>query len=157
MNLYDIEVKDNQGQLVCLKQYEGKVLLIVNTAIHCGFTSQYEGLQELYELYHDSGLEILDFPCNQFHEQASESDEEINQFCTLNYHTTFPRFEKIDVNGEHQHILYKYLKDQQKGLFSEDIKWNFTKFLVDKKGEVIKRYPPIERPISISKKIEELL
>lgn len=157
MKLYDIDVLDYQGNLHSLKEYEGKVLLIVNTAIHCGFTSQYKDLEQLYETYHAQGFEVLDFPCNQFHQQASESDDEINQFCTLNYDTKFPRFQKIEVNGENQHPLYIFLKSQQHGILNEDIKWNFTKFLIDRKGNVIKRYPPVERPLRIAKKIEELL
>ena len=130
--IYDISVKDNKGNDVSLSEYKGKVLLIVNTATGCGFTPQYEGLEALYEKYRDRGFEILDFPCNQFAGQAPGSDEEIHSFCTLKYNTQFRRFAKVKVNGDEEDPLYTYLKSQQKGLFGSKIKWNFTKFLVDR-------------------------
>ncbi len=157
MSVYDYSVKDQKGSDVSLKQYEGKVLLIVNTATGCGFTPQYEGLEDLYLKYHDQGFEILDFPCNQFGHQAPGSDEEINTFCTMKYATTFPRFKKIDVNGENEDKLYTYLKSQKGGLFNRNIKWNFTKFLIGRNGEVISRFPPTVEPKSIATEIEKAL
>ena len=175
--LYDFKVKDIKGNEVSLKKYEGKVLLIVNTATGCGFTPQYEGLQKIYDKYQDKGLEILDFPCNQFFEQAPGSNEEIANFCQLKYNTTFETFAKIDVNGENAHPLYKYLKNEapkakedeaSEGLYKmlsergfntsgDDIKWNFTKFLVDRNGKVIARFAPTYEPEKLSKQIEKLL
>ena len=175
--LYDFKVKDIKGNEVSLKKYEGKVLLIVNTATGCGFTPQYEGLQKIYDKYQDKGLEILDFPCNQFFEQAPGSNEEIANFCKLKYNTTFETFAKIDVNGENVHPLYKYLKNEapkakedeaSEGLYKmlsergfntsgDDIKWNFTKFLVDRNGKVIVRFAPTYEPEKLSEQIEKLL
>ena len=151
--LYELKVVDNKGNEVSLDAYKGKVLLIVNTATGCGFTPQYKGLQALYDKYHDQGFEILDFPCNQFFGQAPGSDEEINSFCTLNYNTTFPRFKKIEVNGKGEDPLYTYLKSQKKGR----IKWNFTKFLIDKEGNVVNRFSPTDKPENFEKKISDLL
>lgn len=165
MTIYDFQLQKRNLEFVSLKQYEGKVLLIVNTATGCGFTPHYKPLEEMYEKYHDQGLEIIDIPCNQFYQQAPGSDDEIHQFCTLNYHTQFEQFKKADINGENQLPLYRYLKSQQgfKGfgegemakmmdslLLSIDkdyqnnpeIKWNFTKFLVSRKGEVVARFEP---------------
>lgn len=153
----DIEVLDSEGKKIKLEEYAGKVLLIVNTATKCGFTPQYEGLEALYKKYREKGFEILDFPCNQFGHQAPGSLDEINQFCTLNYGTSFKRFEKIDVNGEHTHPLYKYLKSQEGGLLGDNIKWNFTKFLIDREGKVVDRFAPTTKPEQIESKIEELL
>ena len=175
--LYDFKVKDIKGNEVSLKKYEGKVLLIVNTATGCGFTPQYEGLQKIYDKYQDKGLEILDFPCNQFFEQAPGSNEEIANFCQLKYNTTFETFAKIDVNGENAHPLYKYLKNEapkakedeaSEGLYKmlsergfntsgDDIKRNFTKFLVDRNGKVIARFVPTYEPEKLSEQIEKLL
>ena len=157
MEIYDFNVINNKGQLISLSQFKGKVLLIVNTATGCGFTPQYKGLEDLYKKYKDKGLEILDFPCNQFGHQAPGSDQEIDSFCSLNYDTTFPRFKKIDVNGEDAIPLYKWLKDQKGGLFGKAIKWNFTKFLIDKNGKVVERYSPTTPPSKIENKIKELL
>lgn len=153
MALYDIVVQDNKGNDVKLEQYKGKVLLIVNTATGCGFTPQYKGLEELYLKYKDKGFEILDFPCNQFLNQAPGSDEEINSFCTMKYNTTFPRFKKIKVNGKEESELYIYLKSQKKGR----IKWNFTKFLIDRNGNVVERFSSNVKPEEIDSKIAELL
>jgi glutathione peroxidase len=141
------------GSDVPLSQYKGKVLLIVNTATGCGFTPQYEGLQKLYDAYKEKGLEILDFPCNQFANQAPGTIDEINSFCTLNYGTTFPRFAKIDVNGANESPLYTYLKQRKKGALGARIKWNFTKFLIDREGNVVQRYAPADTPESIEKDI----
>ena len=145
--VYDFTVIDNQGNEVSLSQYKGKVLLIVNTATRCGHTPQYEELQQLYSVYKDKGFEILDFPCNQFAEQAPESDEEIQNFCTLNYHTEFPRFHKIDVNGENKIALYDYLEHANVDDPAVDVSigWNFTKFLVGKDGKVIRRFETDQR------------
>ena len=153
MSLYEIKVLNNKGEEISLEQYKGKVLLIVNTATGCGFTPQYEGLEKLYEKYHEQGFEVLDFPCNQFLHQAPGSDEEIHQFCTLKYNTTFPRFKKIEVNGKGESPLYTFLKSQKK----ENIKWNFTKFLVDKEGNVVERYSPMDKPESFEEDIAKLL
>ena len=133
------------------------MLLIVNTATGCGFTPQYEGLQKLYDKYKDLGLEILDFPCNQFGHQAPGTEEEIQKFCTLKYGTTFPLFAKIDVNGKDADPLFTYLKSQQGGFMGDDIKWNFTKFLVSRDGKVIDRYAPVTKPESIEDDILKLL
>ena len=157
MDIYDFKVTNNKGEEVSLSEYKGKVLLIVNTATGCGFTPQYKGLEELYKKYRDKGLEILDFPCNQFGHQAPGSDQEIDSFCTLKYDTTFPRFKKIDVNGENASPLYKWLKSEKGGLFGNAIKWNFTKFLVDRNGKVVERYSPTTAPSKIEDKIKELL
>ena len=157
MNIYDIKITDLEQKEINLKQYSGKVMLIVNTATGCGFTPQYEGLQKLYDSYKDKGLEILDFPCNQFGNQAPGSMKEINSFCSLNYGTTFPRFAKVDVNGENEAPIYKYLKSKKKGLLVSKIKWNFTKFLVDREGNIIKRYAPTYSPSKIEKDILKLL
>ncbi|MBP3901007.1 MAG: glutathione peroxidase [Blautia sp.] len=154
--IYDFHVKDNKGNDVSLKDYEGKVLLIVNTATGCGFTPQYEGLENLYQKYKDQGFEILDFPCNQFGNQAPGNDEEIHEFCTLRYHTTFPRMKKIDVNGENEDPLYTWLKKQKGGLLGSKIKWNFTKFLVDRSGNVVERFAPTDKPESIDAKVAAL-
>ncbi|MFP3090557.1 glutathione peroxidase [Treponema sp. TIM-1] len=157
MELYDFSVKNIDGEDVSLAGYQGKVLLIVNTATHCGFTPQYTGLQQLYARYQEKGFEILDFPCNQFGGQAPEDDAEIQDFCTLHYHTTFPRFAKINVNGKNASPLYAYLKEQQTGTLGARIKWNFTKFLVDKNGRVVRRYGPDQKPEVIEKDLVELL
>lgn len=140
-----------------MSQFRGKVLLIVNTATKCGFTPQYEGLQKLYDKYREQGFEILDFPCNQFGKQAPGSNEEIGNFCTLRYKTTFPRFAKIDVNGELEEPLYRYLKSRQGGFINDAIKWNFTKFIVSRDGEVVDRYAPITKPEKIEQDILKLL
>lgn len=157
MDIYDFKVFNNKGEEISLSRFKGKVLLIVNTATGCGFTPQYKGLEELYKKYKDKGLEILDFPCNQFGHQAPGSDEEINSFCTLKYDTTFPRFKKVDVNGENASPLYKWLKNKKGGIFGNSIKWNFTKFLIDRNGNVVERYAPMTPPAKIEEKIKELL
>lgn len=157
MKIYDCKIKTIDGNEISMSQYKGKVLLIVNTATKCGFTPQYEELQQLYNKYQEQGLEVLDFPCNQFGHQAPGSDEEIGNFCTLRYKTTFPRFAKIDVNGNNEAPLYSFLKSQQGGFMSDDIKWNFTKFLVSRDGVVVSRYIPITKPQKIEKDIIKLL
>lgn len=177
MNVYNFSAIDNKQNEVQLSQYKGKVTLIVNTATGCGFTPQYNGLQALYEANKEKGFEILDFPCNQFLGQAPGSDDEIATFCQLNFGTTFPRFSKIEVNGENAHPLYQYLKkvapqDYQdealkafvermssKGLGVEgsEIKWNFTKFLVDQEGNVVERYGPTTKPEDLQSALDKLL
>jgi len=152
MEIYDFTVKGADGNDVNLSDYKGKVLLIVNTATGCGFTPQYAGLQTMYEKF-----EVLDFPCNQFGNQAPGTDEEIGSFCTLKYATTFPRFQKIDVNGANASPLYLWLKSQKGGVFGSAIKWNFAKFLVDAGGEVIDRYAPTTTPKTLEQEIEKVL
>lgn len=180
-NVYDFTVKDNLGKEVSLSQYKGKVLLIVNTATRCGFTPQYTELEALYEKYAKEGFEILDFPCNQFGEQAPGTIEEIHQFCSANFNIQFPQFDKIEVNGAGEHPLYTYLKSQKGfGGFdlnerlgklldemfrkedpdydkSPDIKWNFTKFLVSRDGSVVKRYEPTDKMSDIEADIQKEL
>jgi len=156
--IYDFAVKDIHGKTVKLDAYKGKPLLIVNTASKCGFTPQYKGLEALYEKLHGKGLEILGFPCNQFGEQEPGSEAEIESFCEVNYGVTFPMFAKVDVNGDGAAPLYKFLKKEKPGLLgSEAIKWNFTKFLVDRNGKVIERYAPNTEPAAIAGDIERLL
>ena len=179
MSIYEITVQNRKGEDVKLDSFKGKVLLIVNTATGCGFTPQYKGLEELYQKYNEKGLEILDFPCNQFGNQAPGTDDEIHEFCTFKYKTSFDQFKKIEVNGENEAELYKYLKSQKgfegfpglKGKAleamlskgkpdfktSSDIKWNFTKFLVDKEGNVVGRYEPTVEPEKIDEDIAALL
>ena len=158
MSIYNIKVKKNNGEEVSMKEYEGKVLLIVNTASKCGFTPQYEELQALYGEYESKGLEILAFPCNQFGKQEQGSDAEIASFCDLSFKTTFPLFSKVEVNGSDASELYEYLKEEAKGLLgSKKIKWNFTKFLVDRSGKVLKRYAPQIKPLAIKEDIEKVL
>ena len=157
MTIYDFNVLDYQGNNVSLSDYKGNVMLIVNTATGCGFTPQYEGLEKLYKEYHEQGFEILDFPCNQFAHQAPGDDNAIHEFCTLKYKTTFKQFKKINVNGKDESPLYTFLKNEQKGIFGKRIKWNFTKFLVNKDGKVIKRYSPTVKPENIENDIKNLL
>lgn len=142
MNIYDFNVLDIKNQEISLNDYKNKVLLIVNTASNCGFTPQFKELEELYQKYKTKDFEILGFPCNQFMQQDKGSNQEIDSFCKLNYGVTFKMFAKIEVNGKTAHPLYKYLKKQKSGVLNSNIKWNFTKFLVDINGNVIKRYPP---------------
>lgn len=180
-NVYSFEVRDDVGQQVSLSQYKGKVLLIVNTATRCGFTPQYEELENIYQKYNQQGFEILDFPCNQFGEQAPGSIEEIHEFCMVNFDIHFPQFDKIDVNGENASPLFTYLKskmpfkgfdqsDEMGRLLHEmfmkqdadyakspDIKWNFTKFLVDRKGKVIARFEPSDSMQKVEEAIKKLL
>ena len=157
-SIYDFEVNTISGKQVPLESYKDKVLLIVNTASKCGFTPQFTGLEALYKELHEEGLEILGFPCNQFLKQDPGSDSEISEFCSLNYGVTFPMFSKIEVNGDNTHPLYQFLKAEAKGLLgSEKIKWNFTKFLVNRNGEVIKRYSPNTEPKDIAADIKALL
>ena len=153
MSIYDFKVKNAEGEMIAMENYRGKLLLIVNTATHCGFTPQYEALQTLYEKYQSQGFEILDFPCNQFANQAPESESEIQSFCSLKYKTTFPLFAKVEVNGKNEEPLFAYLKKHSKSFLNNDIKWNFTKFLVSREGKVIDRYAPMTKPEKIEKDI----
>lgn len=157
MEIYDFKVKNSKGEEVSLDHYRGKVLLIVNTATGCGFTPQYKGLEELYREFKGDGFEVLDFPCNQFGNQAPGSDAEINEFCTLRYDTTFPRFKKIDVNGKNEAPLYRWLKSKKGGFLGSRVKWNFTKFLVDRQGKVVARFSPTTPPAKIRSRIAEIL
>lgn len=157
MTVYDYRVRDMEGKILGMDQYKGKVLLIVNTATGCGFTPQYDGLQDLYEKYGKDGLEILDFPCNQFLNQAPGSEEEIHSFCTGRYGITFPQFAKIEVNGKNEEPLYKFLKSKKGGIFGRKIKWNFTKFLVDRQGNVVARFAPTKTPEQMEESIRKVL
>ena len=157
MSIYDFSVKTRDGKEVSLNDYKGKALLIVNTATGCGFTPQYKGLQELYNKYKDKGFEILDFPCNQFANQAPGNNEEIHTFCTGRFGITFPQFAKIDVNGKNEDPLYTYLKKQKGGFCTSRIKWNFTKFLVSRDGTVLKRFAPTITPEKIDAYITKTL
>ncbi len=179
MSIYDVKVKNRNGEDVSLNDFKDKVLIIVNTATGCGFTPQYEELEYLYQKYHDNGLEILDFPCNQFGNQAPGTNDEIHEFCLLKYNTSFDQFSKIEVNGENESKLYTYLKDAimedtisgmknkmamkaiekiSKSVKKNNaIKWNFTKFLVDRNGNVVERYSPTYKPKDMEDKIKELI
>jgi len=158
MTVHDYSAKTIDGEDRKLSDYKGKVMMIVNTASKCGFTPQYEGLEKVFRAFRGRGLVVLGFPCDQFGHQEPGDENEIKQFCSLNYDVTFPMFSKVDVNGDHTHPLYEYLKNEAPGLLgSRGIKWNFTKFLVDKSGKVVKRYGSIDKPESMIKDIEKLL
>ena len=157
MGIYDFKANDYKGNEISLSDYKGKVLLIVNTATKCGFTPQYNELEELYGKYKEQGFEILDFPCNQFFHQAPGTGEEIHTACVLRFNIKFSQFEKIDVNGDKQHPLYKYLKDNAPEKTGKNIKWNFTKFLVDREGNVVHRFEPAEKPSDFEAEIQKLL
>jgi len=157
MNIYQFTVKDYQGKPVSLKTYEQKVMLVVNTAIHCGLAPQYKGLEKLYQTYQKQGFEILDFPCNQFADQSPESDEETAMICETKLKNSFKPFAKIEVNGRNTHPLYQWLKKSTFNLFGSQIKWNFTKFLVNREGKVVKRYAPTVLPEAIAGDIQKLL
>ena len=154
---YDYKVKNISGEEVSMSEYKGKVVLIVNTASKCGFTKQYEGLEELYEKYKDQGFVILGFPCNQFGSQEPGDNAEIKKFCTSTFSVTFPMMSKVDVNGESADPLYKFLKKEQGGILGDEIKWNFTKFLVDREGRVVDRFASQKTPKALEKEVEKLL
>lgn len=154
---YDYKVKNILGEEVSMSEYKGKVVLIVNTASKCGFTKQYEGLEELYEKYKDQGFVILGFPCNQFGAQEPGGNEEIKNFCTSTFSVTFPMMSKIDVNGDDADPLYKFLKKEKGGILGDDIKWNFTKFLIDREGNVVDRFASQKTPKALEKEVEKLL
>jgi glutathione peroxidase len=158
MSVYDYSATRLDGTEESLDRYRGQVLLIVNTASECGFTPQYAGLEALYDKLHGAGLTVLGFPCNQFGAQEPGGEAEIGQFCQKSYGVTFPMFAKIEVNGERAHLLYKYLKDAKPGLLgSENIKWNFTKFLIDRNGEPVARYAPQTKPEELEEPVRALL
>ncbi|MBQ9520299.1 MAG: glutathione peroxidase [Acholeplasmatales bacterium] len=156
MNIYDFKMTNNKGEEVDFNKYRGKVLLVVNTATGCGFTPQYKGLQEMYDKYKNEGFEILDFPCNSFLFQAPGSDEKIDGFCTLKYNTTFERFTKSKVNGKDANDVYKYLTSKESG-FPGKIKWNFTKFLIDREGKVVNRFKPSMKPEKFEEEVSKLV
>ena len=155
--IYDFKAVNNKGLDVDFAQFEGKILMIVNTASKCGFTPQYDGLEALYQKYKDQGLVIVGFPCDQFAHQEPGSDEQIAEFCRINHGVTFPLMKKIDVNGKDAHPVYKYLKSETKGLLGSSIKWNFTKFLINRDGTVIKRYAPTVTPAKMENDIKAML
>ncbi|OLS36377.1 glutathione peroxidase [Alkalihalophilus pseudofirmus] len=155
--VHDFTVQSTKGEEVSLSTYKGQIMLIVNTATKCGLAPQFKGLEKLHQQYKDKGLAVLGFPCNQFMNQEPVSDEQMTEACEINFGVTFPLFAKINVNGSDAHPLYKHLKKEQKGLLSSEIKWNFTKFLVDKDGEVVKRFGPNTSPEKMEDEIKELL
>ena len=156
-SVHDFTAKSLSGEEVPLKRFHGNVLLIVNTASRCGFTPQYQGLEALHREYASRGFAVLGFPCNQFGAQEPGDARQIEDFCSSNYHVTFPMFSKIEVNGSNAHPLYNYLKGEKSGLLGSSIKWNFTKFLVDRHGRVVARHAPTARPENLKKEIEALL
>lgn len=157
MSIYDINVTNTKHETYALSQFKGKAMLIVNTASECGFTKQFDGLEKIYQQYKEDGLVVLGFPCNQFGNQEPGDGAEAEQNCRLNFGVTFPMHDKIEVNGDNAHPLFKYLKQETKGLLGDGIKWNFTKFLVDKQGNVVNRFAPTKTPESITKDIEKVL
>ena len=154
---YEFKAKSLQGKEVSMENFKDKVVVVVNTASKCGFTPQYEGLENLYKDYKDKGLVILGFPCNQFGNQEPGSEKDIAEGCLLNYGVSFPMFSKVDVNGENAHPVFGYLKNELKGTLGNNIKWNFTKFVIDKNGKPVKRYAPITKPENMKELIEKLL
>ncbi|GAE37015.1 glutathione peroxidase [Halalkalibacter akibai] len=157
MSVHDFSVKKANGEEIKLDSFEGDVLLIVNTATKCGLAPQFKGLETLHQTYKEQGLKVLGFPCNQFMKQEPVSNEEMAETCQLNFGVTFPLFAKIDVNGKNAHPLYKHLKQSKQGILSSEIKWNFTKFLVDQQGQVVERYAPTVTPDKIEDDIKKLL
>lgn len=156
-DLYNITAKDLQGKEVTMSDFKEKVVLVVNTASECGFTPQFEGLEALYKKYQENGLVILGFPCNQFGQQEPGDEKSIAEGCVVNYGVTFPMFSKVDVNGKDAHPLFKYLKKELGSILGSKIKWNFTKFLIDRDGKPVKRFPPMTKPESLEKDIKKLL
>ncbi|MFB6349189.1 glutathione peroxidase [Moraxella sp. ZJ142] len=156
-SIYDFSAQDLFGKCIDFTQFQGKVLLIVNTASQCGFTPQFAGLQALHDAYHEQGLVVIGFPCNQFGKQEPNDGVAIGEFCQRNYGVSFLMMDKIDVNGESVHPIFDWLKTEQGGLFGDNIKWNFTKFLINRHGKVINRYAPITKPAAIAKDIEQAL
>ncbi len=157
MSVYEYSAQDIDGEMISMDEYRGKVMLIVNTASKCGFTPQYTGLEKLYQEFKDQDFVVLGFPSNQFNEQEPGGDDDIKNFCEVNYGVTFPLFSKIDVNGDHALDLFRYLKKETKGMLGDSVKWNFTKFLVDRDGHVIKRFAPQTSPEKLVDDIKELL
>ena len=157
MDFYNLEAKKINGEMVSMSEYKGKTVIVVNTASKCGFTPQFEGLEKLYEKYKDKGLVILGFPCNQFGKQEPGVGEEIQEFCQVNYGVSFPIFDKVNVNGSSTHPIFKYLKSNLGGFLGSSIKWNFTKFVIDKNGKPIKRFSPITKPEDMESFIKFLM
>ena len=157
MEFYNFEAKKINGEVVSMSDYKGKTIIIVNTASKCGFTPQFEGLEKLYQKYKDQGLVILGFPCNQFGKQEPGVGKEIQEFCQINYGVTFPIFDKVDVNGSNTHPIFKYLKSNLGGFLGSSIKWNFTKFVVDKNGKPIKRFSPTTKPVDMDSFIKFIM
>ncbi|MFF2755790.1 glutathione peroxidase [Psychrobacillus sp. NPDC058041] len=157
MTIYDFTVKNNKGEEISLHKYKGQTMIIVNTASHCGFTPQFSELQKLYETYKEEGLIILGFPCNQFNNQEFDDMESTLEYCQLNHGVTFPMFQRIDVKGKNAHPLFQYLVSEKKGFLSDSIKWNFTKFLINKEGKVVDRYAPQTSPLKIEEVLKKLL
>lgn len=157
MEFYNLEAEQLNGSKVKMEQYKGKAIVVVNTASKCGLTPQYEGLEKLYQKYRDEGLVVLGFPCNQFANQEPGDAEDIQEFCEVNYGVSFPMFAKVEVNGDGAHPIFKYLKAELKGLFGKNIKWNFTKFVIDKNGQPVKRFAPVTKPEKMEPTIKKLL
>ncbi len=157
MEFYNFEAEQLNGKKVKMEEYKGKTVVVVNTASKCGLTPQYEGLEKLYQKYRDEGLVVLGFPCNQFANQEPGNADAIQEFCEINFGVSFPMFAKIEVNGEGAHPIFKYLKDELKGLFGKKIKWNFTKFVIDKNGKPVKRFAPVTKPEKMESTIKKLL
>lgn len=157
MNIYDFNAKTSSGEEVSLSKYKGKVLIIANTASKCGFTPQYKDLEDLYKKFGNENFEILAFPCNQFLGQEPGSNEDIQNFCSINYGVTFPVFAKIDVNGENADPIFKFLRKNSSGILGDNIKWNFTKFIIDSEGNIVDRYAPTTSPKKLEKTIENLI
>ena len=157
-NFYDFEAQKLNGETVSMREYQGKTIIVVNTASKCGFTPQYEGLEKLYQQYKDKGLVILGFPCNQFGKQEAGTSDEIEEFCQVNYGVTFPLFEKIEVNGDNTHPIFEFLKSNvSNGIFGSKIKWNFTKFVINSQGVPVKRFSPTTKPEKMEKTIQDLI
>jgi glutathione peroxidase len=156
-NIFEFEAKKLNGETIFLKEFQGKTIVIVNTASKCGLTPQYEGLEYLYKKYKDKGLVILGFPCNQFSQQEKGSAEEISEFCQVNYGVSFPMFDKVEVNGTNAHPVFKYLKSKLRGTFGSNIKWNFTKFVIDKNGNPVKRFAPTTKPEKMESYLQKIL
>lgn len=157
MDFYNFEAEQLNGTKVKMDQYKGKAIVVVNTASKCGLTPQYEGLEKLYQKYREEGLVVLGFPCNQFANQEPGNAEDIQEFCEVNYGVSFPMFAKVEVNGEGTHPIFKYLKNELSGLFGKKIKWNFTKFVLDKTGKPVKRFAPVTKPEKMESTIKKLL
>ncbi|RPF52265.1 glutathione peroxidase [Aquisalibacillus elongatus] len=157
MGLYDLEVTKSNGETQSMTEHKGKVLLVVNTASKCGFTPQFEGLQKLYDDYHEKGLDVLGFPSDQFMNQEFDDQDQIMEFCQTNYGVTFPMYQKVDVKGENQSPLFEFLTNEKKGILGGEVKWNFTKFLIDRGGNVVKRYSPQTKPEKIKEDIENII
>lgn len=156
-NFFELEAKKLNGETISLSEFKGKTIVVVNTASKCGLTPQYEGLENLYRKYKDKGLVVLGFPCNQFGQQEKGTSEEISEFCQVNYGVSFPMFDKVEVNGPNAHPVFKYLKSKLGGIFGGNIKWNFTKFVIDKYGKPVKRFSPITKPEKIESYLQKIL